>query len=109
MPDFTWRRTDSYEGLLSASAHKRGEYWLVHCSDSSPKGGLIGLCPGVCGRFLYLNIDAGAGPSWSHKVEEDGTLTISPSVRDMKCGAHFWMRKGRVEFCSDHACVRKEG
>ena len=102
--DFTWEKSDTYEGLLSPSSHERGKYWLVHCDAESPKGLLIGLCPGSCGRLLCLNMDAGAGPSWSFEVEDDGSLTVDPSVRDLKCGAHFWFRKGRVEFCSDHSC-----
>ncbi|MHA6766945.1 DUF6527 family protein [Sphingobium ummariense] len=41
-----------------------------------------------------------ARPRWSLEIDQRGRPSLSPSVwRKTGCGAHFWLRKGRVRWC----------
>ena len=57
-------------------------------------------CPGGCGQVLHMNLIADTTPVWRLVEHPDGTATLSPSVwRQEGCGCHFWLRRGRVEWC----------
>ncbi|WP_432711265.1 DUF6527 family protein [Paraburkholderia acidicola] len=39
---------------------------------------------------------AGHSPRWTVTTLREGTISIHPSVDATKCGAHFWIRDGRI-------------
>ena len=42
----------------------------------------------------------GDRPGWKLRDHWDGTASLAPSVwRKVGCKSHFWLRKGRVEWC----------
>ena len=53
-------------------------------------------CPCGCGEILALNLMAGHSPRWTVTTLREGTISIHPSVDATKCGAHFWIRDGRI-------------
>lgn len=67
-------------------AREDGEDWCVGMS-----------CPCGCGDIIELLIVAEANPRWDVKVDEKQRPTLLPSIwRTSRCGAHFWIRNGRV-------------
>lgn len=58
------------------------------------------LCPCGCERILQMNLIPDERPCWQLAQHENGTATLHPSVwRKKDCGAHFWFRYGRVQWC----------
>lgn len=55
------------------------------------------LCPCGCGREVFLPLDGEHGRQW--RLESVDPLTISPSILDKGCGAHYFIRAGKVDFC----------
>ncbi len=67
------------------------------------------LCPCGCGETIQLNLLAGTRPRWQATLHDDGTATLWPSVwRVRGCRSHFFVRRGRVEWCRGDA-GRAEG
>lgn len=59
-------------------------------------------CPGGCGARIDLTHNPIVRPRWT--IFEDFWLrpTIHPSVHQKnECGCHFWIRKGKIEWCKD--------
>lgn len=57
-------------------------------------------CPCGCGEIVQLNLLPDARPRWSVERHPDGTVSIMPSVwRVAGCRSHFFLRRGRVEWC----------
>lgn len=57
-------------------------------------------CPCGCGETIKLAMVQGSRPRWSFVRHWDGTLSLNPSVwRRIGCQSHFWMRRGRVDWC----------
>lgn len=58
------------------------------------------VCPCGCGELVQLNLLPDARPRWSAEQHPDGTVSVSPSVwRVAGCRSHFFLRRGRVEWC----------
>ena len=58
------------------------------------------VCPCGCGELVQLNLLPDARPRWSAERHPDGTVSVSPSVwRVAGCRSHFFLRRGRVEWC----------
>lgn len=58
-------------------------------------------CPCGCGDDVLLNLLADQRPT-RHLTVRNGRASLSPSVwRTSRCGAHFWLRDGRVEWTAD--------
>ena len=58
-------------------------------------------CPCGCGAVLELMLVPEVRPHWRLSVDRQGRPTLFPSVwRDLGCGSHFWLRAGRVVWCS---------
>lgn len=58
-------------------------------------------CPCGCGRVIELLVIPEAKPRWDLTVDAKGRPTLSPSVWLQKgCKSHFWLRDGRVQWCS---------
>ncbi|MBL8792473.1 MAG: hypothetical protein JNM56_01070 [Planctomycetia bacterium] len=59
------------------------------------------LCPCGCGHALQMNMLADTHPRWQLTIHEDATTTLYPSVwRQVGCRSHFFLRRGRVEWCA---------
>jgi hypothetical protein len=57
-------------------------------------------CPCGCGRVLQMNLLSDERPCWQLTQHNDGSATLHPSVwRKKDCGAHFWFRRGRIQWC----------
>ena len=58
------------------------------------------LCPCGCGRVLHMNLLTDERPCWRVTRHDDSTATLHPSVwRKKDCGSHFWIKRGRIEWC----------
>lgn len=59
-------------------------------------------CPGHCGKIVRLRLASSESPNWKVAFDWLGRATIAPSVRQLtSCGCHFWVRRGRIEWCAD--------
>ncbi len=59
------------------------------------------LCPCGCGEALHMSLHDDSRPRWRIRDHRDGTVTLFPSVwRTVGCRSHFFLRRGRVEWCS---------
>ena len=67
-------------------------------------------CPGKCGKIVRLRLASSESPHWNVATDWLGRTTISPSVRQLTdCACHFWIRRGRVEWCPDTPMSRQLG
>jgi Family of unknown function (DUF6527) len=58
------------------------------------------LCPCGCGSVIYASLVDRSSPHWRLRRHFGGAVTLQPSVRRTKgCRSHFWLRRGRVEWC----------
>ncbi|MGQ2933742.1 DUF6527 family protein [Sphingopyxis sp.] len=58
------------------------------------------LCPCGCQAIIQLSLIRRDSPHWRAWTEADGSASLSPSVwRKPTCGAHFWLRRGRIIWC----------
>jgi hypothetical protein len=59
-------------------------------------------CPADPEEIIQLSLMPDRRPRWSVDADVFGRVTIDPSVRQLEgtC-AHFWIRKGRVDWCAD--------
>ncbi|WP_420813195.1 DUF6527 family protein [Pararobbsia silviterrae] len=55
-------------------------------------------CPCGCGEVLALNLMPSHSPRWTVSSAPDGAISIFPSVDATACGAHFWIRNGRLRW-----------
>ncbi len=59
-------------------------------------------CPGGCGQKIQLSLSPQQRPRWRVAVDWLGRPTIHPSVCQTNvCKCHFWVRAGRILWCSD--------
>lgn len=59
-------------------------------------------CPCGCGARMQLSLNPTRRPRWSVSADWLRRPTVAPSVHQRDgCRAHFWIRKGRVEWCGD--------
>ena len=82
----------------SDAAAKSGGILVLAGTVQKPKW-LKFACPCGCGEILALNLMTSHSPHWKIEHHSDGTITVAPSVDATKCGAHFWIRRNRVEWC----------
>jgi Family of unknown function (DUF6527) len=60
---------------------------------------LILKCPCGCGQEIALNLMGSHSPRWRVDVVSAQQFSVHPSVDATTCGAHFWLRDGRVSWC----------
>jgi hypothetical protein len=60
---------------------------------------LIFKCPCGCGQEIALNLMSTHFPHWRVDVRTSQLFNVHPSVDATSCGAHFWLRDGRVSWC----------
>src|SRR6266542_2274419 len=85
--------------LSSANQVKKREIAFV--AESSRLKWLVLLCPCGCGDRISANLMKTHGPFWAVKFENDGSVYVRPSfwVTEDRCGSHFILRKGQVQWC----------
>lgn len=70
-------------------AREGGEDWTVGMR-----------CPCGCGRTIELLLIREAKPRWDLMLDASGRPSLKPSVwLQGGCRSHFWLRRGRVEWC----------
>ncbi len=57
---------------------------------------LLMRCPCGCGQQIALNLMQSHSPRWQVSVQSAKRFSVHPSVDATSCGAHFWLRDGRV-------------
>lgn len=58
-------------------------------------------CPCGCSDTIQLSLAAGKGPSWRVSIDLADLPTLTPSVnRTVGCKSHFFLRNGRIVWCS---------
>lgn len=55
-------------------------------------------CPCGCGDVIALNLMTSHRPHWKTELHQDGTLTVHPSVDSQRCGAHFWIKRSKINW-----------
>jgi len=59
-------------------------------------------CPCGCGEKIQLSLSKSRRPRWTVMTDWFGRASLTPSVRlTACCRAHFWLRRGQVEWCAD--------
>lgn len=57
-------------------------------------------CPCGCGQGIELLLVKEAKPRWDISVDPSELPSLKPSVwLQTGCKSHFWLRRGRVEWC----------
>ena len=58
------------------------------------------VCPCGCGETLQMSLHTEGRPRWRLMRHRDGTVSLRPSVwRRTNCRSHFFLRRGRIEWC----------
>jgi hypothetical protein len=59
-------------------------------------------CPGGCGEKIMLSLSPKRWPRWQVRLDWLGRPTVEPSIRQLnECQCHFWIRRGRIDWCAD--------
>jgi hypothetical protein len=59
-------------------------------------------CPGGCGATIPLSLNPNRRPRWAVTLDWFQRPTVKPSVHQKNgCGCHFWITKGRIDWCKD--------
>jgi hypothetical protein len=53
-------------------------------------------CPCRCGQTIELNLMPSQMPYWQVGLPSEAQPTLHPSIDSKTCGAHFWIREGRL-------------
>jgi hypothetical protein len=60
-------------------------------------------CPCGCGDTIQLSLLPNDSPRWRLSVDREETASLEPSIwRSRGCMAHFFVRAGRIDWCSQH-------
>jgi hypothetical protein len=89
----------SFEDRSAAAnaARRNGVAALVRVADRDKW--LLLRCPCGCGQQIALNLMHSHNPFWRIEVRSRASFSVHPSVDSTTCGAHFWLRDGRVIWC----------
>lgn len=64
-------------------------------------------CPDGCGETILLSLSQSRRPRWTVTADWMGRPTIHPSIRQLDgCKSHFWVKQGKVKWCSDSSGLR---
>lgn len=98
-PDFTVKFVDRHP----TPAEIPERVLVVVRGSDHPKWACF-RCPGGCGNRFQLSLNPERRPRWEVAADWLNRATVSPSVLQTNaCRAHFWVRRGRVEWCADSA------
>jgi len=68
--------------------------------DAGQDWAAIMSCPGGCGQVLHMNLIPDSKPVWRLTEHPGLTASLWPSVwRREGCGCHFWLKRGRIQWC----------
>ena len=82
----------------ATSAAKQKGVAAVICSRKAKKW-LLFTCPCGCNQQIALNLMQSHTPHWKLDIRTPTIFTVHPSIDSTTCGAHFWLRDGRVIWC----------
>lgn len=75
---------------------------LVVVQDGERRKWVCLRCPGGCGERIQLALAPHRRPRWLVRLDWLRRPSVTPSVRQINdCRCHFWIRRGRVQWCSD--------
>ncbi|WP_291079131.1 DUF6527 family protein [Hyphomonas sp.] len=75
---------------------------LVIVGDQEIQKWACMTCPGGCGERIALSLNPNRRPRWKVTLDKVRRPTITPSVHQTNsCGCHFWVKKGKIEWCKD--------
>jgi hypothetical protein len=58
------------------------------------------LCPCGCSAVIHASLVEASTPRWRLTRHFGGAVSLHPSVwRTKGCRSHFWLRRGRVDWC----------
>lgn len=93
----------SHSNQVKASADIESSTIYVTTSHGHAKWAQF-RCPCGCGEIVLLNLSPSRRPRWTISNGLFGQATVSPSVwRTEGCGSHFFIRRGRIEWCSGNS------
>lgn len=85
--------------ILSSDVESGVVYCIVN--KGKPRWVLF-RCPCGCFDVITLSVQIGHTPHWVLKITNDKRPTLHPSIwREEGCLSHFWVKNGRVFWCSD--------
>ena len=96
------RRFDSFNSVVTveptaSTLPKPGQLLIVASGDKAKWVRM--LCPCGCRELLALNLMGSHSPRWTTTRDVADRLTVHPSVHSTTCGAHFFIRSNRIEWC----------
>src|SRR2546425_7084985 len=56
------------------------------------------ICPCGCGEVQAVNLMKVHKPYWTVDIHENESISVFPSIYARKCGAHFWIRRNRIDW-----------
>ena len=75
---------------------------MVHVVDGGIDKWACFRCPGGCGAMIPLSLNPKRRPRWAVATDWFQRPSLSPSVHQRNdCGCHFWVRRGRIDWCED--------
>lgn len=96
-PNFVVRILDSHPAF-----HEILPGVIVVVADGERPKWACFFCPGGCGNKFQLSLNPSKRPRWEVTLDWLNRPSIYPSVHQKNsCCAHFWIRKGHVEWCQD--------
>lgn len=57
------------------------------------------ICPCGCRQLVALNLMRSHSPRWTMSIDSADRVTVHPSIDSTTCGAHFFIRSNRIEWC----------
>lgn len=67
------------------------------------------LCPCGCKDVIELNLLEQAKPCWTVTLHDEGVASLTPSVwRKKGCQSHFFLRRGRIDWCPTNSAPALE-
>ena len=100
-----WRRR-SFRGVVYVESDRdprpmvEARYLVLIGPVERPKWARF-ACPCGCGETLTLNLMRSLSPRWEVRLSIDGKADIFPSVHNLPCNSHFWIRCSRFDWCID--------
>jgi len=85
---------DDYEDV-SLAAMDAGMIFLI--GENHIPWQIAFACPCGCGHHIQLGVVDGMKHHWSIKIQDDGSITLSPSILSLRgCKSHFFIRNNSI-------------
>ena len=93
-----YRRIIRVDSLPDVPALADDEIALV-VDGAAPKWVVLN-CPCGCQEQIRASLMRSHYPHWELQIEGDESVTLHPSLwRASGCGSHFFLRRGKVQWC----------